>query len=79
MRLLKHRHEALRVATVRCLKQCGIKPVKSGSYSYECPAVTPTEAASQLKAVLDLLANPRASQYRGELDSLLIYIDRAKD
>jgi len=79
MRLLGHRHEALRVATVKCLKQCGIKPIKTGSYSYEGPAVAPTDAAKQLKAVLDLIADPKGSLYRGELDSLMIYIDRAKD
>ena len=79
MRLLGRHHEALRVATVKCLKQCGITPVKSGSYSNEGQAVTSTEAAKQLKAVLDLIANPSASQYRGELDSLLIYIDRVKN
>lgn len=79
MRLLGRHHEALRVATVKCLKQCGITPVKSGSYSYEGQPVIPTEAAKQLKAVIDLLANPSASHYRGELDSLLLYIDRVKN
>jgi hypothetical protein len=53
-------------------------PVKRDSYSYEVAAATPAEAATQLKKIIEYLADPSAFKYNGHLDSLLIYIDQAK-
>lgn len=58
------------------LKQCGITPIKQNAHSWEGTAVSPVEAAEQLKRVIDCLADP---QHCGKLDDIWIYIDRAKD
>ncbi len=74
MRILGRRHERLRMAIMKHLKQCNINTVKKdSSYSCEGLAVAPSEAAEQLKAVITDLANHR------ELDYVMIYIDRAKE
>ena len=73
MRILGRKHEQLRMAIMKRLKQCGINTVKKdSSFSCEGPAVAPAEAAEQLKAVITDLA---AHQ---ELDYVMIYIDRAR-
>lgn len=79
MSLAQDRDSALGNAIKKCFKQCGITPAKHNSHSWEGAVVTSTEAAEQLKQVLGYLADPKASNYSGELDSMLVYIDRAKD
>ncbi len=74
LRILGTRHEPLRKAIMKRLKQCGINPVKNdSSYSCEGLAIEPAEAAEQLKAVITDLAKHR------ELDYVMIYIDLAKE
>ncbi|MDR3490716.1 MAG: hypothetical protein P4M12_01575 [Gammaproteobacteria bacterium] len=50
-------------------------PVKNGSNSYEGKSITPSEASKQLTVLINKLAKPNGK--KGELDSILIYIDRA--
>jgi len=79
MSLTGRRTTALRNAIGKCFKQCGITPIKQNSHSWEGTAVSPKLAAEQLNKVFAYLTNPKANNYRGELDILSIYIDRAKN
>lgn len=68
---------ALNNAIKKCFAKCGIRLSKDSS-SWEGPPLTPSEAADQMKAVLDLLADPKKNNYGAELDYMLISIDRVK-
>jgi len=63
----------------KCLKQCGIMPIKHNSHSWEGGAVSPVEAAKQLTTVIGCLADHSEKNGRSQLDNMLIYIDRAKN
>ncbi len=70
---------ALRNAVKKCLRDCHVTATKHNSRSWEGTAVNPVKAAEQLKKIFDYLAAPGTSNYRGQIDHLLIYIDRAKN
>jgi hypothetical protein len=73
----RRRGSGLGNAITKCFKQCGISFVRHSS-SWEGSPLTPSEVGEQMKRVLDLLADPKKSGYRAQLDHMLISIDCVK-